>query len=111
MFKRLLARLFGRKPKTAENKITVNAAPRSHDEIVRALATRSTSFPGGAKRTMFVSTPSWRREDQSLLNPLNPLSPLHADWDNSSHHTGHSWGGDSSSCDSGSSTSSGGSCD
>lgn len=115
MFKRLLARLFGGKPKTIETKITVTAGPRGPEHIARELA-KARSNQANA-RSFYCSTPSSRNDSRDIMNPLNPLSPLHADWDSSSHrnhHSGHSWGGDSGSCDSGSSdsgSSSSGGCD
>lgn len=123
MFKRLLARLFGRKPKTAETKITVNVGLRGHEHIARELA-KARSNQVNARRFGSGTTSSRRDDSSDLLNPLNPLSPFspihshnHADWDSSSHRnhqSGHSWGGDSGSCDSGSSdsgSSSSGGCD
>lgn len=116
MFKRFLARLFGRKPKAAETKITVTAGPRGPEHIASELA-KARSNQATARRFGSSATSSRRDDSSDLLNPLNPLSPLHADWDSSSHrnhHSGHSWGGDSGSCDSGSSdsgSSSNGGCD
>lgn len=112
MFKRLLARLFGRKPKTAEPKITVKVGPRGPEHIARELA-KARSNQTTARRFGSSATTSRRDDSSDLLNPLNPLSPfspIHShDYSSSSHHTSHSWGGDSGSCDSGGS--SGGSCD
>lgn len=123
MFKCLLARLFGRKPITAETKITVNVGPRGSEHIARELA-KARSNQVNAMRFGSVTTSSRRDDPSDLLNPLNPLSPVspihshnHADWDTSihrHHRSGHSWGGDSGSSDSGGSdsgSSSGGGCD
>lgn len=112
MFKRLLARLFGRKQKTIE--------PRRVSESIADAATwRGTiipverlpkgyvqRIPGGAPipRKSLVDDP---------MHPANPLSPVSPIYHSHHHHSSsHDSGGyDSGSCDSGSSSSSSGSCD
>ncbi|ADE87944.1 hypothetical protein ECOPH_gp39 [Escherichia phage vB_EcoM_ECO1230-10] len=112
MFKRLLARLFGRKPKTVQNKVTITTSLRNHDDIVRALSSRPTGKATGHRHSS--ATISRRNDSSDPLNPLNPLSPnsqiYHSSGDSHHRSSGHDSGGyDGGSCDSSSSSSGG--CD
>lgn len=105
MFKHLLARLFGVKPKADSTRIKV-VPPRAtvitgYQPCKTSIVTRS-------------SSPSRRDDSSDLLNPLNPLSPVspiyHSSGDSHHHSSSHNSGGyDSGSFDSSSSSS--GSCD
>lgn len=118
MFKRLLARLFGRKQKTIE--------PRRVSESIADAATwRGTiipverlpkgyvqRIPGGAPipRKSLADDPMHPANPLSQLSPVNPI--YHSGGESYHHSSSHDSGGyDSGSCDSGSSTSSGSSCD
>lgn len=113
MFKRLLARLLGRKQKTIE--------PRRVSESIADAATwRGTiipverlpkgyvqRFPGGAP----IPRASFANDPMHPANPLSPISPIyHSSGDSYHHSSNHDAGSyDSGSCDSSSSSS--GSCD
>lgn len=113
MFKRLLARLFGHKPKDSSERIRVAAWPRGHEHIARELA-KARSNQATARRFGSSATSSRRDDSSDLMNPLNPLSPVspiyHSSGDSHHRSSGHDSGGyDGGSCDSSSSSSGG--CD
>lgn len=117
MFKRLLARLFGRKPKNIE--ITNTVTISTHDQkinqaMIVEIAKRK---PQQIHRNTFVSGPARNPDGIDTLSPLHPAYfATMADSDDSRSHSCHSSHSshDSSSYDSGSSdsgSSSGGGCD
>lgn len=112
MFKRLLARLFGRKQKTIKPR-------RVSQSIADAATWRGTiipveRLPKGYVQRIPGGAPIPRKSlADDPMHPANPLSQVSPIYHSHHHHSSsHDSGGyDSGSCDSGSSSSSSGSCD